>query len=61
MQSIAFSADLDIKIVNENQDSIDGIVVFSPGEYFKELSSCKSCISDSAKKLLYLFLFHLKK
>jgi protein-L-isoaspartate(D-aspartate) O-methyltransferase len=43
----SYSASLAIKLAGDNTTLIDGVMAFSPGEYFKD----EACIKDSAKNV----------
>ena len=45
----SYSAALSLKIAGDYSQLVDGIVAFSPGEYFSHLGKSKTWIRDSAK------------
>ena len=47
----SYSAALSFKLGAENTDKVDGVLSFSPGEYFAKLGKSKSFITESAKEL----------
>lgn len=47
----SYSASLVIKVAGDRPELVDGIVAFSPGEYFSHLGKSKTWIRDSAKKI----------
>ena len=47
----SYSAALSLRIAGEDGDLIDGVMAFSPGEYFKSFGKSGSWIMSSAKKI----------
>ena len=47
----SYSAALVIKLAGDNAGLIDGVLAFSPGEYFKELGASADYITKSAKNV----------
>lgn len=47
----SYSAALVIKVAGDYPQLVDGILAFSPGEYFAHLGKSKTWIQDSAKKI----------
>lgn len=47
----SYSAALVLKIAGGNTKSIDGVIAFSPGEYFSSLGKSKTWIRDAAAKI----------
>ena len=47
----SYSASLVIKVAGDQPQLLDGLLAFSPGEYFSHLGKSKTWIRDSAKKI----------
>lgn len=47
----SYSASLVLKLASQRADTIDGVLAFSPGEYFSKYGKSKTYIRDSAKKI----------
>ncbi|MDG2012200.1 MAG: alkaline phosphatase D family protein [Pirellulaceae bacterium] len=47
----SYSASLALKIAGDQPDLVDGVLAFSPGEYFVRLGKPKDWIAESAKKI----------
>ena len=47
----SYSASLSLRIAGENADLVDGVMAFSPGEYFKRLGKSGDWIATSAAKI----------
>ena len=47
----SYSAALVIKVAGDHPGLINGVIAFSPGEYFAHLGKSKTWIQDSAKKI----------
>jgi dienelactone hydrolase len=48
----SYSAALVLKVAGDNPQLVDGVIAFSPGEYFAHLGKSKTWIRDSAKKIV---------
>jgi len=48
----SYSAALVIKLASEQNDKIDGVLAFSPGEYFARFGKSETFISDHAKNII---------
>lgn len=47
----SYSSSLAIKLASDYPDLIDGVLAFSPGEYFTRLGKSENFITDAAKKV----------
>ncbi len=47
----SYSASLVLKIAGDNPGLVDGVLAFSPGEYFEELGKSRSFIKMSAREI----------
>jgi len=47
----SYSAALGLKLTAENQEIVDGVLAFAPGEYFGKLGKSKTFITESVNKL----------
>lgn len=47
----SYSAALTLKVAGDKPELVDGVIAFSPGEYFSHLGKSKTWIRDSARKI----------
>lgn len=47
----SYSASLVLKVAGDHPELVDGVLAFSPGEYFSHLGKSKTWIRDSARKI----------
>ena len=47
----SYSASLVLKVAGDHPELVDGVLAFSPGEYFSHLGKSKTWIRDSAQKI----------
>ncbi len=47
----SYSASLVLKVAGDHPEQVDGVLAFSPGEYFSHLGKSKTWIQDSAKNI----------
>ncbi len=47
----SYSASLVLKVAGEHPELVDGVIAFSPGEYFAHLGKSKTWIRDAAKDI----------
>lgn len=47
----SYSAALVLKVAGDQPELVDGVIAFSPGEYFSHLGKSKTWISDAARKI----------
>ncbi len=47
----SYSASLVLKVAGDHPELVDGVLAFSPGEYFAHLGKSKTWIRDSAQKI----------
>ena len=47
----SYSASLALKVAGDHPELIDGVMAFSPGEYFSHIGKSKTWIRDSAKNI----------
>jgi len=47
----SYSAALSLKLAADNSEKVDGVLSFSPGEYFTKLGKSESFITNSAKEI----------
>ena len=47
----SYSASLVLKVAGDQPELVDGVIAFSPGEYFAHLGNSKTWIRDSAKNI----------
>jgi pimeloyl-ACP methyl ester carboxylesterase len=47
----SYSAALVLKVAGDHPELVDGVLAFSPGEYFSHLGKSKTWIQDSARKI----------
>ncbi|MDT8283381.1 MAG: alpha/beta fold hydrolase [Gammaproteobacteria bacterium] len=48
----SYSAALVLKVAGDHPELVDGVLAFSPGEYFAHLGKSKTWIQDSAKNIM---------
>jgi len=47
----SYSASLALKVAGDHSERVDGVIAFSPGEYFAHLGKSKTWIQDAAKNI----------
>lgn len=47
----SYSASLALKVAGDHPELVDGVIAFSPGEYFSHVGKSKTWIRDSAKNI----------
>ncbi len=47
----SYSASLSLKVAGDHPELVDGVIAFSPGEYFSHVGKSKTWIRDSARNI----------